>query len=189
MKKINNPIEYIKENFAMGVKSRKHPFHLGAVSYLQQDNSPHVCYVVLRDFNFDESYLRFNSDVRTSKISSFSKNNKSEIMFYDSSIPVQIRLSGAVRVERDNITTQKQWNEMQDMSKECYRQPKGAGEIFDQSNKILSLDEAYKNFCMVFLDIKLIDILVLDHNRNQRLIINLENKENKENINITEVYP
>ena len=177
MKKIDSPLKYIETSLFEGASNRKSPFHLAVISYFYEKQS-YACNVVLREFDKEKNFLRFNSDFRSKKIKSLLVNPDIQLHFYDSSVPCQLRVSATANVIHNNEDSLLLWNNISDMSKQCYFQKFSPGQrvVEDTDYKLSNSMDAYYNFCSVILSIKSYDFLVLDssviYSTNSFLLLN-----------------
>ena len=157
---LNREINFLED----AVKNSKNSFHLFNLSTINQ-NVPESRTVVLRGFEKSPFRLQFNTDKRSPKINHLSNNSNCSALFYDKIRKVQLRFSCfATRLQ----------------SRKCYM-----GD-FDPSYKLESWNPnipieylkinpnkedseiGYKNFCLIELDVRKIDILELHHDGHVR---------------------
>lgn len=112
-------LERIFLNFEAGVRSRKHPFHLGVFATVDS-NEPQARYVVLRRFWRDVPRLAFHAHAGSPKVSDVEKNPAVSWVFYDPANGVQVRVKGIATVHRSGDLEAEQWDGTTNLGKRCY---------------------------------------------------------------------
>ena len=64
--------------------------------------------------------LRFHTDYRSPKINELKINNKSNFIFYDSKIKIQMRIKTLTNIHYNNEITMKAWEQTRLFSRKCY---------------------------------------------------------------------
>ncbi len=178
----NREINFLED----AVKNSKNSFHLFNLSTINQ-NLPESRTVVLRGFEKSPFRLQFNTDKRSPKINHLSNNSNCSALFYDKIRKVQLRFSCFATINNNNSKSYEKWVSTRLQSRKCYM-----GD-FDPSYKLESWNPnipieylklnpkkedseiGYKNFCLIDLDVRKIDILELHHDGH----IRFEYKNNK----------
>ena len=182
----NKILKHIKELFKIGAKDRNHPFHTPVFSNNNDNNSTKSRIIVLRKFDEEKMGLRFNTDYRSPKIIDLTKNNKSNFVFYDSKIKIQLRVKTLTTIHHNNKTSLEAWENTRLFSRKCYLTQKPPSSITgfaeDGIPKHLTgvdpnKDESelgYKNFTVIENLIKEIDWLYLASSGHRRLKISFD---------------
>ena len=99
---------------------------LPTLATVDPDGQPHARIVVLRDCNVEERWLRFNTDLRSPKVSQIEANPRGALHFYDKFHKIQLRLK--VRLELlEDAALADVWDGVQHYSRECYQITKAPG--------------------------------------------------------------
>ncbi len=103
-----------------GAKNRRSPFHTPVVSTLGIDDAPQSRILVLRNANRDKQELRFNTDLRSPKVSEIVKNSCMSVLLYDAELKIQLRLSGRARIESCGAEVDTIWRAADRYARRCY---------------------------------------------------------------------
>ena len=178
----------IKKLLIIGEKDRNHAFHTPVFSNKNDNDSVNSRIVVLRRFDQDKLTLRFHTDYRSPKINELKINNKSNFIFYDSKIKIQMRIKTLTNIHYNNEITMKAWEQTRLFSRKCYLTQKAPSSktdipedgIEDNLKGInpseVESEKGYKNFAVVENTIKEIDWLLLASSGHRRLKISISNK-------------
>tara|TARA_B100000579_G_C22755690_1_gene816313 strand:- start:139 stop:744 length:606 start_codon:yes stop_codon:yes gene_type:complete len=188
MSKINeNPesiFEDIKKLLKKGIKDRSHAYHTPTFSNISKNHYLNSRVIVLRKFDEKKLLLNFHTDLRSPKVKDLIENNKSNFLFYDSTIKIQLRIQTISIINNQNNVTKESWNLTSLSSRKCYlttKAPSSKTTIpqdglpknligIDPSKEIS--EQGYKNFTVIENKIKNIDWLYLSSLGHRRLKIN-----------------
>ena len=92
----------------LGLKDRNASFHL-PVFICGKDTNFDGRVVVLRGVNEKNKKIWFHSDIRSNKIKILKSNSKSNLLFYDKSEKIQLRITGQAKINHLNDITKKSW--------------------------------------------------------------------------------
>ncbi len=171
-----------------GLKNRDAPFHIPTFICGNNDKFDGRI-VVLRGVDKKEKKIWFHTDIRSNKIKILKLNAKSNLLFYDKSKKIQLRILGQSKINYLNNTTQIAWKKTVHMSRQCYLGNKAPGSIADLPTSGLSekvdnlkftLEESetgYENFCLVETFVKSIEWLYLAAKGHRRAYFDLSKKK------------
>jgi len=140
-------LEYAESLLEDAVSNSKSIFHSPTLSILDTPRT-----VVLREYDRNERYMRFHTDLRSKKIHSLNENNLAFIHAYDPEKKVQLRLRGNVNLHFNDETSLLAWNNSREMSKLCYSVKGAPGEIithpekYDLDKEKINIEDGYQNF-------------------------------------------
>jgi len=170
----------------ISLQNRDLPFHL-PVFICSYKNKSDGRIVVLRGVDEKEKKIWFHSDIRSNKIKILKFNPEANLLFYDKSEKIQLRISGNVKINYQNQITKKSWEKTAHLSRQCYLGDKSPGSNASAptsglTNKIDNLkytkeesEIGYKNFCVVEVYIKSIEWLYLAAKGHRRAYFNITN--------------
>ena len=170
----------------IGLKDRDLPFHIPVFICGHKSKSDGRI-VVLRGVDKNEKKIWFHSDIRSNKIKILKFNPEANLLFYDKSEKIQLRISGNVKINYQNQITKKSWEKTAHLSRQCYLGDKSPGSNASAptsglTNKIDNLkytkeesEIGYKNFCVVEVYIKSIEWLYLAAKGHRRAYFNITN--------------
>lgn len=156
-------------------RDRRSPMHVPVV--VTSDVDARV--MVLREFNPDEGYLRFHTDIRAPKVSAIATDPRMAVLLYDQTAKIQIRLRGKGRVLGDHPITDAAWDAGDNFARRCYL-GEGPGSASDTPTSGLpeavegiepsdeQLVPARENFAVLLLDLEECDWLYLAHTGHMR---------------------
>jgi len=157
------------------VADRDAAFHTVQVASLGLDDAPRVRTVVLRAADAAERTLRFHTDARSPKAAELTREPRVEVLAYDPAAAVQLRLSGAGRVEAEGTLAQSAWVSSRPMSRKCYRIALAPGTpIADPYDGLppdhaqVRPDDGRAAFCIVRISVTRLDWLFLAHEGHRR---------------------
>ena len=169
-----------------GLANRDAPFHIPVfISGTQNKYDGRI--VVLRGIDKKEKKIWFHSDIRSNKVKSLKLNSQANLLFYDKSEKIQLRISCSTKVNYKNDVTKKSWKKTAHMSRQCYLGDKAPGSnssiptsgltaIVDNLKYTIEESEiGYENFCVIETYIKSIEWLYLaakGHRRAQFILKN-----------------
>ena len=184
-----NPIaifDNIKELLSIGAKNRNHAFHTPIFSNNSSNNTINSRVIVIRKFDPNNLTLNFHTDYRSPKIIDLKKNNKSNFVFYDSKIKIQLRIKTITKIHYNDYITEEAWKLTRLLSRKCYLTQKSPSSITDIAEdgipKYLKGIEpsqyeseiGYKNFSVIVNLIQDIDWLYLLSSGHRRLKISFD---------------
>ena len=170
----------------ISLQNRDLPFHL-PVFICSYKNKSDGRIVVLRGVDEKEKKIWFHSDIRSNKIKILKFNPEANLLFYDKSEKIQLRISGNVKINYQNQITKKSWEKTAHLSRQCYLGDKSPGSNASAptsglTNKIDNLkytkeesEIGYKNFCVVEVYIKSIEWLYLAAKGHRPAYFNITN--------------
>ena len=109
-----------------GLANRNAPFHI-PVFIVGEQNKFDGRIVVLRGIDRKEKKICFHSDIRSKKIKILKSNPQANLLFYDKSEKIQLRILGSVKINFKNEMTKKSWKKTAHMSRQCYLGDKAPG--------------------------------------------------------------
>ena len=110
----------------ISLQNRDLPFHL-PVFICSYKNKSDGRIVVLRGVDEKEKKIWFHSDIRSNKIKILKFNPEANLLFYDKSEKIQLRISGKVKINHLNNVSKKAWTKTVHMSRQCYLGNKAPG--------------------------------------------------------------
>ena len=172
----------------MGLAKRDSSFHL-PVFINGNQNIIDGRIVVLRGISEIERKIWFHSDIRSKKVKIIKSNSQANLLFYDKSEKIQLRVSGVAKINYKNEVAEKSWKKTAHMSRQCYlgefspgsnasKPTSGLSQMIDDSKYSIEESEiGYKNFCVIETHIKSIEWLYLAAKGHRRAYFNLDKKE------------
>ena len=155
-----------------GLKNRDASFHI-PVFICGDKNKFDGRIVVLRGVSETEKKIWFHSDIRSNKVKVLKSNSEANLLLYDKSEKVQLRINGVSKINYKNDITLDSWKKTAHMSRQCYLGDKAPGSnaatatsglTEDVDNLKYSKEESeigYENFCVIEVFIKSIEWLYL----------------------------
>jgi hypothetical protein len=166
----------IWQNLDAAVSDRNNPYRTFVFSYLGLAASVESCTLVLRQADETNRSIAFHTDSRSEKFRALQKNAQSSLVFYSAKDKIQLRLQGEALLHHMDPKTKKHWNNLYDLSKQCYRQAQSAGELYDAEKTSLGLAAAYDNFAVVEIILRKIDYLFLHVKGHLRYLFDLNDQ-------------
>ena len=172
----------------MGLAKRDSSFHL-PVFINGNQNIIDGRIVVLRGISEIERKIWFHSDIRSKKVKIIKSNSQANLLFYDKSEKIQLRVSGVAKINYKNEVAEKSWKKTAHMSRQCYlgefspgsnasKPTSGLSQMIDDSKYSIEESEiGFKNFCVIETHIKSIEWLYLAAKGHRRAYFNLDKKE------------
>ena len=155
-----------------GLKNRNAPFHI-PVFIIGHQNKFDGRIVVLRGVDKKEKKIWFNSDIRSNKIKTLKSNSLANLLFYDKSEKIQLRICVSTKINYKNEITKKSWKKTVHMSRQCYLggSPPGADSFKPTSGlteninnlkySVKESETGYQNFCVIETFVQSIEWLYL----------------------------
>ena len=176
----------IWELLESGLKRRDVPFHIP--TFICGDKKKFDGrIVVLRGIDKKDKKIWFHTDIRSNKIKILKLNPIGNLLFYDKSEKIQLRISGTVKINYLNNFTKKAWKKTVHMSRQCYLGDKSPGsdvsiptsglteKIDNLKYSIEESENGYKNFCVIETYIKSIEWLYLAAKGHRRAYFSFKN--------------
>ena len=151
-----------------GVYRRESMAHVPVLSTVDVNGRPNSRCMVLRAVNRNERTLVFHTDKRSTKISEASFCSKASVLFYEPEKKIQLRLLCDLSISMGDITSLNRWNEMQEMSRICYKNELPPGEIIDEPGRLGCSGEGFLNFALLEAKIESLEWLYLSSKGNRR---------------------
>lgn len=173
----------ITRELRAATKSYRHPWHLTSVATLESvANSPRpsVRTVVLRQMELDPLRLRFHTDRRSPKLEQLAANPWCEMLFYEYSTRIQLRMLCRVQFETSGECWETAWSQTSLSSRRCYLAPFPPGKSVDSPHSNLpdflldrdpeqeESEAGRENFAVVHCEPTKIDWLYLKHSGHVR---------------------
>ena len=175
----------IKKLLLKAVNDRKSPYHNPVFSNISKNNIVESRTVVLRNFNEENNILNFHTDLRSPKIKDIQKNNKTNFLFYDSSVKIQLRIKTISKINNLNNITKSFWKITKLSSRKCYLSIKAPSSKTNSAEDSIPVhltgidpnkeesEKGYENFAVVRNKIKIIEWLNLSASGHRRLRIHI----------------
>jgi hypothetical protein len=161
-----------------GSSNRRSAFHTPSVASLDRDGAPTQRVMILRQVNRSLRTLRFNTDMRSAKVSEWLEDRRASVLAYSADEKIQIRLNGVMSLDPASETADAVWTDMRDQSRVCYSQPAAPGALVAspdewQPPSALALDDpragaARAHFCVLHFAITRLDFVFLSVRGNRR---------------------
>lgn len=177
-----------KDMLVSGVSDRVHPFKKPILTTMGPDGAPKARTVILRDAQIDDRSVRLHTDARSGKVSEIGRNPNVMLAFYDPSQEIQIQISGAAIVHRNDAYADAAWAGAAPSSRRAYLaeivpgtplSAPASGLPSDVEGIIPSeerLEAGRSNFAAVQLVFDQVDWLFLSPNGNRRARFTFESK-------------
>ena len=171
-----------------GLRNRDASFHI-PVFISGEKNKFDGRIVVLRGVSETEKKIWFHSDIRSNKVKVLKSNSEANLLLYDKSEKVQLRINGISKINYKNDITLDSWKKTAHMSRQCYLGDKAPGSDVavatsglteDVDNLKYTIEESeigYENFCVIETYIKSIEWLYLAAKGHRRAYFNLNKKQ------------
>ena len=172
---LSTVLENVWHLLGVGLRDRKHGFHLPVVATSTPDEGPDVRKVVLRGVDRAHRLLRFHSDARSSKIRQIEQNPRVAFAFYDAAEETQVRIQAQAKVHRSDDAADAAWQGTRLFSRRCYLAEGAPGSpnelptsglpnVFSDRNPTEEESRAGRaNFAIVLSEIRRLDWLYLCH--------------------------
>jgi len=153
-----------------GACQRESLAHTPVLSTLDANGCPSSRCMVLRAVNRRERTLFFHTDNRSNKISEISFCSKSSVLFYEPSKKIQLRLQCDLSISTRDFRSKDRWNEMQEMSRLCYKNELPPGEEIDTPDSLVYSGEGFSNFALLEAKVERLEWLYLSSKGNRRAL-------------------
>lgn len=146
-----------------GAVDRRSPIHTPAIATVALDGTPRVRIVVLRHVDPTARTLRFHTDKRANKIAEIECNPAMQVLCYDPSSKIQLRLLGRARVHHADDVAHQAFTRSQPQSQLCYRQAAAPGSLALEPSALTdpAAHDGEKNFSAVVIQVDEIEWLYL----------------------------
>ncbi len=163
-----------------GAGDRHSPLHTPAVATVTGDGIASQRIMVLRSVDQAKRQLRFNTDVRGSKVADIRRNGTVSILGYHPEAKVQLRLSGTAVVQSEGPVADAAWQQATLYGQRCYLADPGPGTPAGSPTSGLDPDiegvkptpeqvrPARANFAILLVDVQTIEWLYLAHTGHRR---------------------
>jgi pyridoxamine 5'-phosphate oxidase len=115
-----------------GATNRRSAAHCPAVATLDEHGHPSQRTLILRHVDWTARKLRFNTDIRSTKIQSMAHHNAASVLFYLPDSKVQIRCSGVITMVNIGDDVDQAWDNATLFARRCYMATAALGAISDQ---------------------------------------------------------
>lgn len=137
---------------------------------------PQLRTVILREVSPPDRSLLFFTDRRSSKMEDLARNGQAACLFYHPQKKVQIRMRGSIRAEVETEATRERWQRINEQGRASYAslQPPGTPVAVDTDGRpsdwpaAALQEEAYRNFCLLWLEVQEFEVLHLHAEGHQR---------------------
>lgn len=177
---LNLTLEEAWNLLLQGAKDRHSPLHTPAIGTVTAEGIPSQRIMVLRDVDRDNHRLRFNTDVRVSKVADISESAPVSILGYHPAAKVQLRLTGIGHIQQHGPIAEQAWNEASLYGKRCYLADPAPGQAVavptsgldpameGQKPTAEQVIPARDNFSVLMVDVEKIEWLYLAHTGHRR---------------------
>lgn len=143
--------------------------------------------VVLRHTQAEQRLLQMHTDIRSTKIEQIRSQSEVSLLFYDHKAGVQLSITGNATLHTDDATADRMWKQQPEASLKGYLGEHAPGSVSDTCHPNLperwgdalpdrhALSAARSNFCVVNVDVKSLEYLLLDRSGQRRAIFRYEN--------------
>ncbi len=174
----------------IGSQDRKSPLHTPSIATVRNSSSPSQRIMVLRKALREDRTLRFNTDVRASKVVDIGDGGPVSVLGYHPEAKVQLRLSGHGHIEHDSSASDAAWNEATLYGKRCYLADPAPGSLVKAPTSGLDptvegrkpegfeVAPARENFAILVIEIDKIEWLYLAHTGHRRALFTWDPNNN-----------
>lgn len=165
---------------ARGAADRRSAMHTPVLGSIAADGRPSLRTVVLRSVDRSARCLRAHTDARSPKVAELRADPRAELLLYDPTAKVQIRLSCTVDVHIGDDVAQAAWQASTLFARRCYLIERAPGSAADVATSGLpawvdgrapdqnEVAQGFANFAVLLLHIDAIDWLYLAHSGHRR---------------------
>lgn len=148
-----------------GVRNRHAPAHTPALATVDAHGRPQVRTLVLRKVEAASGLLRLHTDTRSSKWTDLLAHPQAQLLVYDASRKLQLRLVCVASLQSNGDPADAAWAASRAMSRRCYQQRLAPGTAVsspDQGTQVCDDPElARARFGVIDLAVQEIDLLTL----------------------------
>lgn len=157
-------------------RDRKSPMHVPVVGTADGD----LRMMVLRDCTANIGLLRFHTDARSAKVQAIGAQGSASVLAFDPEAKVQLRLSGAARVEVSGAIADAAWAAASEYARRCYLAMAAPGTPTAEAGSGLPTEvegirpneqqllPARANFAVLLIEPTALDWLYLAHDGHRR---------------------
>jgi len=176
---LKNVRDNISKNLSDGVINRHSDFR--TFTLCTAGDMPSGRTVVLRGYDTNSGVITLHTNYNAKKIGQIENNANVCCVFYSKKLKLQYRCFGDAIISHNNNQTEKTWEKMSDLSKECYFQnplPDTNINNYDDFSRDV-VDHQSEYFSMININIKQIDWLYLKREGHRRasIFINMPGKD------------
>lgn len=150
---------------ARGAADRRSPMHTPVLSSIGANGAPRSRVVVLRGVEVAERRLRVHTDARAEKAEQIERDGRANLVFYDKSAKLQVRVDGRAALHRPGSpVADAAWAATRDFGRVTYRvdppagTPIAAGDAYGHPERD---DEGLANFAVIVLEADAVEALFL----------------------------
>lgn len=164
-----------------GARSAKESFHTPVLATVAADGAPQARTIVMREADRDALSLRGNTDQRAPKAHQMANDSRVQLLFYDVSAKVQIRVTAKAELVTGGSARTEAWATSMPGSKVCYlaqgapgtdqeAPTSGLPDYADLGQRVApdKLEAGLKNFAIIRFSVEAIDWLYLDSKGHRR---------------------
>lgn len=163
-----------------GAADRHSPLHTLAVATVTSEGTASQRIMVLRASDRANRQLRFNTDLRASKVSDIGHDSSISVLGYHPQAKVQLRLTGKAVVQTAGDDVETAWAQASLYGQRCYLADPAPGSVVDAPTS--GLDPAVQgvkpspeqvrpargNFAILLVEVELVEWLYLAHSGHRR---------------------
>lgn len=120
---------FLRQELFGAAGTNRHPFHLFTLANTNAFGAPEIRTVVLRRFLGFEREVWFHTDLRSPKVDQLRRDSRVSLLWYDPQSRVQIRIPGSAKLHHLDEKAKLAWDKSLPMSRACYSDLHGPGEI------------------------------------------------------------
>ena len=161
-----------------GTKDRRSAFHAPVVASIGLDGSPQQRTMILRKVDVGNRQLRFNTDIRSTKLQEIKASPAVSVLAYSVADKVQLRMNGVARLDPASALTDTVWTAMRDQSRVACAQPAVPGATIKapaayvpplelRTNEPAAMT-AREHFCLLHVEITSLEWVYLHLHGNRR---------------------
>jgi len=162
-----------------GAADKTHAFHLPALATIGMDGKPMVRHLILRAASPASRTLHFYTDSRSQKLIEIDRNPDVNLVFYDPSAGVQLRVEG-VATQGDKGQAEQAWRNLSPLGRRAYTAISGTGQPLEQPSSALpthlegripeagEVESSFANFTLICVTYDALDWLSLSRAGNRR---------------------
>lgn len=164
-----------------GAKSAKQAFHTPVLATVTADGAPRARTIVMREADRTARTLRGNTDQRAPKAKQLANDSRVQLLFYDASAKVQIRVTAKADLMTGGAARDEAWAASAPGSKVCYLAQGAPGtqqgdptsglpDFADLGQRVAldKLEAGLDNFAIIRFTVEALDWLYLDSKGHRR---------------------
>ncbi|WOF73166.1 pyridoxamine 5'-phosphate oxidase family protein [Parvibaculaceae bacterium PLY_AMNH_Bact1] len=169
-----------KDMLVSAVSERTHPFKKPVLTTIGLEGEPKARIIILRGLDLERRLIRLHTDARSEKVAEIGRNPDVMLAFYDLAHEIQIQVSGAASVHKDDRYADAAWKGAAPSSRRAYLAESEPGTRLsgpasglpaDVEGKVPSEDrlkQGRPNFAALQVVFEQVDWLFLSPNGNRR---------------------